>query len=380
MKIAIEAQRLYRKKKHGMDIVALELIRNLQKLDHENEYVIFVRPDVDRSCLEESGNFKIIELKGGPYPIWEQVILPGAVKKYGCELLHCTSNTAPIRVSTPLILTLHDIIFLESSLPDLIQGGGTAYQRAGNIYRRYIVPKNVQKSARIITVSEYEKLMIANHFPQEESKVSVVYNGVSTHFCMMEDPSQEAQVRKKHKLPEKFFLMLGNTVPKKNTPGTLKAYAIYRRNAGINIPLVMTDLNHSDLMPILRKINEEDLLKHIFLTGYMDNNDLPDLYNLAELFLYPSLRESFGIPILEAQRCGTPVSTSVTSSMPEISGKASILIDPYNPSEIAQAMGQLSTNPGIHAEIVQKGLENSSKFSWHTMASAVLAMYNEFRI
>ena len=112
MKIAIEAQRIFRPNKHGMDFVALEAIRQLQKIDRENEYFIFVAPGPDR-CLEESDNLRIVEVKCPTYPLWEQVALPAALRKVKPDLLHCTSNTAPIRCSVPLILTLHDIIFLE---------------------------------------------------------------------------------------------------------------------------------------------------------------------------------------------------------------------------------------------------------------------------
>src|SRR5665647_1435980 len=110
MRIGIEGQRLFRLKKHGMDMVALELIRNLQVLDKKNEYIVFVKPDEDESCLTETPNFKIVKLEGGAYPYWEQVSLPAAAKKHGCELLHCTSNTAPVICSVPLVITLHDII------------------------------------------------------------------------------------------------------------------------------------------------------------------------------------------------------------------------------------------------------------------------------
>ena len=109
MKIAIEAQRIFRPNKHGMDFVALETIRELQKMDHENEYFIFVSPGEDK-CLESSDNVHIIELKCPTYPLWEQVALPRAVKSIKPDLLHCTSNTAPLHCPVPLVLTLHDII------------------------------------------------------------------------------------------------------------------------------------------------------------------------------------------------------------------------------------------------------------------------------
>ena len=113
MRIGIEGQRLFRKKKHGMDMVALELVKNLQAIDQSNEYFIFVKKDED-PCLTSEGNFRIVELDSQPYPIWEQKLLPAAALKAGCDILHCTSNTAPIFTSIPLVVTLHDIIYMES--------------------------------------------------------------------------------------------------------------------------------------------------------------------------------------------------------------------------------------------------------------------------
>ena len=146
MKIGIEGQRLYRKKKHGMDMVALELIKNLQVIDKINQYVVFVKPDVDNNCIPKAGNFKIIELKGGPYPVWEQYALPRAARREGCDILHCTGNTGPIRSKVPIITILHDIIYLESI--SIFKKAGTWYQKTGNMYRRWVVPPVV----KILTV------------------------------------------------------------------------------------------------------------------------------------------------------------------------------------------------------------------------------------
>ena len=141
MKIGIEAQRIFRKKKHGMDMVAIELIRNLQLTDQENEYVVFVKPDEDDQVIHETKNFKIVRLNRSLYPVWEQIALPRAVKKEGCRILHCTSNTAPVFTSVPLIVMLHDIIYMESSYLEILRGSGTWYQKFGNIYRKLVVPR-----------------------------------------------------------------------------------------------------------------------------------------------------------------------------------------------------------------------------------------------
>ncbi len=375
MKIGIEAQRIFRKKKHGMDIVAIELIRNLQKIDLKNNYVIFVNQGPDSSCIKETDNFKIVELSGGIYPLWEQFALPKAVEKEKCDILHCTSNTAPIRTKKPIVLTLHDIIYMERL--NLLKKGATLYQKFGNLYRRFIVPKVVAKSDKIITVSKFEKNRIADFFKLNSDKLSVVYNGVGKHFVKIDDSHQKYLIKNKYKLPDEFIFFLGNTDPKKNTLGVLKAYKLYLKISSKKLPLVMPDFNKEVLTKILSKINAESIIDHIYLTGYISNMDLPAVYNQAALFLYPSLRESFGIPILEAMACGVPVITSNTSSMPEVSGEAAFLVNPYNVQEITGAMIKIENNLELKKHLVEKGFKQAAKFSWEAMAQKVLKIYQE---
>lgn len=377
MKIGIEGQRLFRLKKHGMDMVALELIRNLQKIDTENEYFIFVKPDVDTGCLSPSDNFHIVELSGGPYPSWEQIALPKAAKKYGCDVLHCTSNTAPVYSNIPLIITLHDIIYLESI--SIFKKGGTWYQKLGNMYRRWNVPRVVKKSEFIITVSHFEKARIKSFFgfPEEDKRLVAIYNGVSEHFVKVTDQSELNRVKEKYRLPDNYAFFLGNTDPKKNTKNVLKAFSDYLKTPNPPLKLVMLDYEKSALDALLAEIGDKQLINHIHLTGYVVNTDLPAIYSLCKLFLYPSLRESFGIPMLEAMRCGSPVITANTSSMPEVSGGAALIIDPYKAEEITEAMIKLVQDEKLRNDIIQKGYLQAEKFSWHSMAKEVLNLYKD---
>lgn len=376
MKIAIEGQRLFRKKKHGMDFVALELIKNLMKIDHENEYYIFVAPGEDW-CLTETINFKIIVLYAPCYPIWEQIILPRAVKKYGCELLHCTSNTAPVFSPVPLVITLHDIIYLEGI--NFFRDQASWYQRFGNIYRKLVVPIVVRKGSKIITVSKFEEQRIRNHFkiPETSNLLSFIYNGVSRHFKRVTDKRVLEHVKLKYNLPEHFFFHLGNTDPKKNTFRVIQAFSNFIRETGKNIFLVMPDFEKEKLRRILKKIEHPELINRIRLTGYIINSDLPAFYTLCDIFLYPSLRESFGIPLLEAMRCGAPVITSNSSSMPEISGGAAALINPESYDEITNKMHVLSNNWYLIAKLRNHGLKRGTIFSWKRMAEQVLKNYED---
>ena len=373
MRIGIEAQRIFRPKKHGMDMVALELIRNLQKIDQVNEYFIFVKPDSDDQVITETANFRIVRIKGGPYPYWEQVLLPAAAKKYRCDLLHCTSNTAPVFTKVPLMITLHDIIYMEKVI--LLGKQGSWYQKFGNLYRRWVVPPVVRKSRTVITVSDFERDRISRFFGLGPEKLFTVYNGVGTHFIPVTDEAELARIRTRYKLPPRFFFFLGNTDPKKNTRGVLKAFADYLVASKDDISLVMPDYPGDALSSMLKELGCEWLRERILLTGYIINTDLPGIISSCTLFLYPSLRESFGIPILEGMACGVPVITSNTSSMPEIAGDAAIQIDPFKPEQITDAITSLISDPARAAELSRKGIQRAALFSWEAMARHVLELY-----
>lgn len=378
MKIGIEAQRIFRKKKHGMDVVALELIRNLQLIDTENEYVLFIKPDEDSTAIHETANFKIVELESGFYPFWEQIALPAAARKAGCQILHCTSNTAPVSTSIPLVVTLHDIIYMESSYLKILMGSGTNYQKFGNAYRRMFVPSVVKNSRKIITVSHFEKKRIGQFFEMKsDTRLETVYNGVSEHFKPVTDKHELHKVKVKYNLSGRFFFFLGNTDPKKNTKGTLKAFSDFLKQTGSDMHLVMLDYDQYELDKLLDEIGAPELITRIILTGYVVNTDLPAIYCQCEAFLYPSLRESFGIPMLEAMACGAPVITSNTSSMPEVAGDAAILIDPFKPEDITAAMIRIIADKELKLNLIRKGFTRAAKFSWKAMAQHVLEIYHE---
>ncbi len=377
MKIGIEGQRLFRKKKHGMDMVALELIKNLQRIDSVNEYVIFVKPDEDNTCIPEAPNFKVVELTSSfGYPGWEQLELPKAALREGCDVLHCTSNTGPIFSKVPLVTTLHDIIYLESI--SIFKKDGTWYQKLGNMYRRYFVPPVIKKSKKVITVSNYERNRINTYFGFNDNRLTAIYNGVGEHFKKVTNTKTLQSIKEEFSLPDHFFFFLGNTDPKKNTVGVLRAFADFNQMYPNKYHLVMLDYDESELWRILSSINAPELRELIHLTGYVPNTKLPAIISQCTIFLYPSLRESFGIPILEGMACGVPVITSNTSSMPEVAGEdAALIIDPFNPKEISSAMQNLVEDKMLASILAEKGIERAKSFSWKSMAQNVLELYED---
>lgn len=373
MKIAIEAQRIFRKKKHGMDIVVLELIRHLQRIDLENEYYILVRKDEDSNVLSETSNFHILELPAVPYPIWEQYYLPKAVKKIAPDILHCTSNTGPLlwNIGVPLILTLHDILFMQR----LPFANGTWYQKFGNLYRRWLVPKIIPRCSGIITVSDFERNEILNYFSLKEDDVHVVYNAFNENYGDHTNPDQQDLYRKENGLPDRYLLYLGNTDPKKNIKNVLMAYSIFCRTNLHVIPLVMPDVSNFYVDLLLKKIKRPELRKYIHLPGYVSNDELRFFYQGASAFLYPSFYESFGIPLLESMACGIPVISSRRGAIPEVAGDAAFLVDPDSPDEIASAISSIVNYKSVFQKLQTRGLMRVKLFSWNNTAVRTLAVY-----
>ena len=352
-----------------MDYVVLQEIKELQQMDTTNEYYVFVKPGEDR-CVESTKNVHVIELNCPTYPLWEQWALPRSAKKYGVDILHCTSNTAPIWCNIPLVLTLHDIIFLEPR----DKQNHSLYQNMGWFYRRLDVPRILDKCRRIITVSNFEMENIISKLNIPRERMAMIYNGYNDWFKPLDDKND---IYKRYIPEEGYFFFLGNTDPKKNTERTLVAYSKYLKLSEVKRKLLMADLDKEYLDGIIERNQIDNIRENIVMPGYIVNNDLPYIYNKAFAFLYTSLRESFGIPLLEAMACGTPVITSNTSSMPEIAGEDAILVNPENSDEITEMMLRLEKDKDFYEQQRQIGLERAKLFSWRKTAENLLKLYQE---
>jgi len=239
-----------------------------------------------------------------------------------------------------------------------------------------VVPRILDKCKRIITVSnfEMENIIAKLHIPRE--RMAMIYNGYNEWFRPVEDTQQ---VYKKY-IPETgYFFFLGNTDPKKNTERTLVAYSKYLTQSNIKRKLLMADLDTVYLNAIIERNHIENIRPNIVMPGYIVNSDLPYIYHGAFAFLYTSLRESFGIPLLEGMACGVPVITSNTSSMPEIGGPDAILVQPENSDEICDMMLRLEKDEAFYKEKQEVGLQRAQLFSWRKTTEQLLDLYQSIK-
>ena len=371
MKIGIEVQRLFRKKKFGIETSSLELIKTLQEIEPTHEFVIFAKEDEDRSCLAASDNVKVRQVGGKFFADFEQIFLPLAAKREQIDLLHCTGNTAPLFSPAPVVQTLHDVIFM-----DAIPSGDSFYQRFGNLYRRRIVPLVTPKSKAVITVSQYEKERIVQRLGIKPEKIHVVYNGLNeTRFHPNYSPSQQEAVRLKYRLPEHFILFLGNQTTRKNPARAIEAYIKYASVTDNALPLVTPGLSKRFVVSVLQNLGYPYNEQQFLTPGYIEDPDLPVMYLLSNIFLFPSLSEGFGMPLIEAMACGVPVVSSSASCLPEIAGNAAVLANPLKADEMASAILSLSHDTNLRNKKIEAGFRNARRFSWRRSAETIMSIY-----
>jgi glycosyltransferase involved in cell wall biosynthesis len=235
---------------------------------------------------------------------------------------------------------------------------------------------SARKASKIIAISENTKKDIIDYFRIDEEKIRVIYLGVDRQFSPQPD-TNEVGVLSKYNLPRGYILSVGTLEPRKNILRLINAYKMVA-STGEPVPKLVIvggqGWRNEDLGKLVR---ESGLADRVVLVGYVPDEDLPTLYRNAAVFVYPSLYEGFGLPPLEAMACGTPVITSNISSIPEVVGDAAILIDPYNTTEIAQAIASVLNNKELRDRLKMNGLVRSNLFSWDKTARETLKLYQE---
>jgi glycosyltransferase involved in cell wall biosynthesis len=284
------------------------------------------------------------------------------------DIVHCI-NAEPIYLkpkNAKLINTIYDII------PYLFP---ETYTFSTSFRFKCILPITLKISDKIIVISHHTKKDIIKHFKIPEDKIKVIHLAANENYKPLKE-NEINKVRKKYNLNYPFILYVGGLEPKKNIPTLLKA--LYKlKKQGIEHKLVITGEKRWKYKSIFETMEKLNLQRDVIFTGYVPDEDLPALYNAADLFVYPSLYEGFGLPPLEAMQCGTPVITSNTSSLPEVVGDAGIMVNPYDVDELANEMYEVLTNDGLRDELSKKGLERAKLFSWKKCAEETLKVYEE---
>jgi glycosyltransferase involved in cell wall biosynthesis len=353
----------------GIAMYIYNLVSNLTVIDKANEYTL-VHHYKTQDDIYQANRELII-----PYPkiplqktIGENLFLPLKLRKYDFDIVHELSQKSSfvVNLSAKRILTIHDLTPL--LFPQ-------THSKFVVFLHRYLLPRASKNADKIIAASVNTKRDIIKHLKVPEDKIEVIYYGRDERFIVLSEKEVE-EARAKYDLPQRYILSVCTLEPRKNMPTLIKAYHKLR-GKGIEHKLVVVGAKGWKYSRIFQTVRELGLENDITFLGYVSNQDLPGIYNLADLFVFPSLYEGFGLPPLEAMACGCPVITSNTSSLPEVVGDAAIMTDPYNVDEIANAMYEVLTNQALRKEMLEKGLNRAKTFSWDKAARETMKVYNE---
>ncbi|MCK4504465.1 MAG: glycosyltransferase family 4 protein [Candidatus Aegiribacteria sp.] len=353
----------------GIPNYILRLLNGLASIDSENEYFLYTNRPIPFD-MGLPGNFRTVVLnRPSPrFQLWFQLALPLRLKKDRIDLFHGLYYRLPIVLPVPGVLTVHDL-------------SGYLFPRfhTGKAHLvNLMYPVFVKKASRIIAVSEFTAKELKNNFPDASEKITVIHEAPPPDYTPVRDKSILEKVRKRFSLPERFFLFLGTLEPRKNLTGLLDAF--YSVADSIPQSLVISGGTGWKTGHIFEKLQKGVSEGKVFLTGHIDRADVQALLSMAEFFVYPSLYEGFGLPVLESMACGTPVITSSVSSMPEIAGKAALLIDPVSKDSIAEAIRMLALDSIRRKEFSEKGLKRAGEFSWRKAAGETMDVYRSLPV
>ncbi|HEX9367513.1 MAG TPA: glycosyltransferase family 1 protein [Vicinamibacterales bacterium] len=368
MRIAIDGRKL---RDYGIGTYVRNLLRQLARQDVTNEYVVLCRAQ-DCDTVEELGpRFKAVIEPAAPYSIKEQFALPADLRRVGAELFHAPHYVLPPLTPCRSVVTIHDCIHLR--FPQYLPS------KLGYAYARAQMWTATHRAARVITVSEASKRDILRYFRVPESRIDVIYNAIDDRFWQEPPADEVARVRERYRLTDPFVLYAGNIKPHKNLERLIEAFHLMRQNHPdlAHVQLLIIGDEISKYAALRRAVHRHKLHKHVRFFGFVSDQTLAALYRLADAFVFPSLYEGFGLPPLEAMASGTPVITSNVSSLPEVVGDAALMIDPYEPKAIADAMHRVLTDASLRADLRARGFARARDFSWERSIKRVREIYDE---
>ncbi len=385
-RIGIDVRCLTEGRRTGVEEYTINLLKEVLNLDTQNEYLLFFNSwknsRADLTWLKEFPQVKLYKFKIPNkilnlcfwYFNWPKIdkMLGGVDVFFMPNILF-----GALSRKTKLILTLHDLSF--ERYPE-------TFSLKKRLWHYLLQPKKLCEQAdKIIAVSQSTKNDLISLYKIAPEKISVVYSGLSDKFRVIDrNDKQLITTKEKYQLPYKFILYLGTIEPRKNLISLIQAFNQFKKQAQAEnngelekYKLVIAGQNGWLMKDIWREIDASLFHADILQINFVAEEDKEYFYNLASLFVYPSFFEGFGFPPLEAMRCGVPVITSNSSSMPEIINGGGVMIDPHRPSEIATAMREILTDKTLREKLIQKGLQQSQKFDWRKSAKRLVPYFQK---
>ncbi len=366
MRIGIDARKLH---DFGIGTYIRNLLRELARLDHDTDFVLFCRPNDVNGIRALGENFRPVVERAGNYSVSEQLRIPLALRREKVTLFHAPHYVLPPLVRCRSVVTIHDCIHL--MFPQYLPN------RMALTYARTSMAMAASRATRVLTVSETSKKDIMRFFGTDPGKIDVIYNAYDERFGVEPREEDVVRVRERYQLHDEFILYAGNVKPHKNLERLIDAFHLVRSRGLDHLKLVMIGDDISKYASLRHAVHRYQLHNYVRFLGYLPEETLAVMYRLAGVFVFPSLYEGFGLPPLEAMASGTPVVTSNVSSLPEVTGDAAELVDPYEPQAIADGIYRVLTDVDLRRDLRRKGLARAHQFSWGASVRRVREIYGE---
>jgi len=365
----------------GIGRYTRNLVRTLARLDADNEYCLFVagRRGKGDGWGPWPANFRVRSVPLSDrwlHILWQRLRVPLPVQAITgpLDLFHSPDFVLPPVGRTPAILTVHDLSFMR--VPEFFVPG----------FRQYLegaVGWAVKRARHILADSESTRRDLVELLAVEPERVTVLYPGVESRFRPVQDEQSLARVRARYELPERFILGLSTLQPRKNFEGLIEAYRrlLTGRGSGAGIAdlyLVIVGGQGWMYEDALALVERRGLSERVRFTGFAEDQDLPAIYSLASVFAFPTWYEGFGLPVLEAMACGTPVVAADNSSLPEVVGEAGLLVDAADADGLAEAIAQLVLDGALRERLIRAGFKQAQRFRWEDSAQQLLKIYRAF--
>ncbi|MCT4581785.1 MAG: glycosyltransferase family 4 protein [Flavobacteriales bacterium] len=362
MKIVINTRLLIKDKLEGIGWFTFETLKRITQAHPEHQFYFLFDRKYDASFIFSDNITPVVLSPQARHPIlfkiWFNWSVHRFLKKINADLFVSPDGYLSLPTKVPQVAVMHDLNF--EHYPEFLPKHITKY------YTTYF-PLFAKKATKIITVSHFSKQDIVNQYGINPQKIAVVYNGINQRFAPLNVDLQN-QIRKQYTNGAPFFIYVGSLNPRKNIENTLRAFDLFKKQNNTNHKFVIVGEKLWSNKSIEACYNSLEYQADILFTGRLFNEDLGHLLASAAALLYISYFEGFGIPIIEAMQCGTPVITSTQTSLPEVAGDAAILCDPNAIDTIAQQMNNILDDQ-LRSQYINKGFENAKRFNWDTTAT-----------
>lgn len=353
----------------GIGTYTMRLTENILSIDNNNLYSFFW-PNDGYETFSHKNNVNLTLFGERNKKFWDEYYLPKRLSKINADVFHLPQNGLglPYNKYSKYVVTVHDLI--PYTMPETC---GKSYLEKFTTEMPFIL----DRSDMIITVSHYSKMDIIKHFQIPQEKIKVIHLAADSMFRHYDKGLAWDFLKKKYSYSTDFILYIGGFSPRKNVEGLMEAYKSVYRDLPGRYDLMLLGSSKDEHYELKKKAQALGIGERVVFTGYVPYEHLPWFYNCADVFVYPSFYEGFGLPPLEAMTCGTPVITSNVTSIPEIVNDGAITIDPYNLDDLAYAIYDVLTDAELKIDLSHKGMKRAYQFSWKKTALDTIKVYEE---